>query len=67
MEQDKKPPEDREVDAVLRLASVPPLPAGAMDRLLARIAEEPLAGCPQTGDADAQHGAAHPSSRREVK
>lgn len=30
-----------EIDAVLRLASAPELPAGAMDRLMARIAAEP--------------------------
>lgn len=35
--------EDREIDAVLKHATVPGLPAGAMDRLLARIAEEPQA------------------------
>lgn len=29
------------IDAVLRLASDPPLPEGAMDRLMARIAQEP--------------------------
>lgn len=31
----------RAIDAVLRLASDPPLPEGATERLLARIAEEP--------------------------
>lgn len=33
--------EDREIAAVLGHATAPDLPAGAMDRLLARIAEEP--------------------------
>lgn len=33
--------EAREIDAVLSLASVPPLPAGAAERLMARIAQEP--------------------------
>ncbi|PZF77731.1 hypothetical protein DK847_04675 [Aestuariivirga litoralis] len=41
MEQDNNHSGDREVDAVLRHASRPPIPAGAMDRLMARIAEEP--------------------------
>ena len=33
--------EAREIDAVLSLASVPPLPEGAAGRLMARIAAEP--------------------------
>lgn len=33
--------EARAIDAVLRLATDPVLPAGASDRLMARIAEEP--------------------------
>ena len=33
--------EAREIDAVLRLATVPGLPEGAAARLMARIAEEP--------------------------
>ena len=33
--------EAREIDAVLSLASVPPLPEGAAERLMARIAAEP--------------------------
>ena len=33
--------EAREIDAVLSLASVPPLPEGAAARLMARIAQEP--------------------------
>lgn len=34
------PAEQREVDKVLRLASDPAMPAGAMDRLMARVAAE---------------------------
>ena len=41
MEQDNNRSENREIRAVLARASVPPLPAGAMDRLMARIAAEP--------------------------
>ncbi|MEI7598780.1 MAG: hypothetical protein WCJ41_05595 [Aestuariivirga sp.] len=41
MEQDNNRSEDRETRAVLAHASAPQLPAGAMDRLMARIAEEP--------------------------
>jgi hypothetical protein len=35
------PAETREIDRVLALASVPPMPADAVPSLLARIAEEP--------------------------
>lgn len=49
MEQGRNRPENmtehsaeaREIDAVLGLASVPGVPAGAMERLMARIAVEP--------------------------
>ena len=37
----EQPAEAREIDAVLGLASVPGVPEGAMDRLMARIAQEP--------------------------
>ena len=43
MEQDNNRSDDREIDAVLKHATVPGLPAGAMDRLMARIADEPQA------------------------
>jgi len=36
------PEEAREVDKVLRLASDPAIPVGAMERLMARVAAEPL-------------------------
>lgn len=41
MEQDNDRSEHREASAVLGHASRPALPAGAMDRLMARIADEP--------------------------
>lgn len=41
MEQDNNRSDDRALDAVLAHATVPQLPAGAMDRLMARIATEP--------------------------
>lgn len=41
MEPDNNRSEDREVRAVLAHASAPQLPAGAMERLAARIAAEP--------------------------
>ena len=41
MEQDHNRSDDREIQAVLSRASQPGLPAGAMDRLMARIAVEP--------------------------
>lgn len=42
MEQGRDRPQDMtDIDAVLGLASAPGLPPGAMDRLMARIAEEP--------------------------
>lgn len=41
MEQDDTRSDAREIVAVLAHASVPDLPAGAMDRLMARIAETP--------------------------
>lgn len=41
MEQDNNRSDDRETRAVLARASVPELPEGAMDRLMARIAQEP--------------------------
>ena len=42
MEQGRDRPQDMtEIDAVLGLASVPDLPPGAMDRLMARLATEP--------------------------
>lgn len=44
MELDNNRSDDREVDAVLARASAPGLPAGAMDRLMERIAAEPQDG-----------------------
>ncbi len=44
MEQDNNRSEERELRAVLAQASQPQLPAGAADRLMARIAAEPQAG-----------------------
>ena len=44
MEQDNNRSDEREIDAVLARASVPQLPAGAVDRLMARIATEPQQG-----------------------
>lgn len=42
MEQGRDKPQDMtDIDAVLGLATAPEVPAGAMDRLMARIAEEP--------------------------
>ena len=41
MEQDNNRSEDREMRAVLAHASQPSLPAGAADRLMARLAAEP--------------------------
>lgn len=41
MEQDNNRSDDREVRAVLGHASAPPLPAGALERLTARISAEP--------------------------
>ena len=41
MEQDNNRSEDREMRTVLAHAAAPQLPAGAMDRLMARIAVEP--------------------------
>jgi hypothetical protein len=43
MEQHDNRSEDREARAVLAQASLPELPAGAFDRLMARIADEPQA------------------------
>jgi hypothetical protein len=41
MEHDNNRSEDRETRAVLALASTPEIPSGAMDRVMARIADEP--------------------------
>ena len=41
MEQDNNRSDEQEIDAVLKRASAPPLPEGAMERLMARIAQEP--------------------------
>lgn len=41
MRPDPRPAEEQEIDKLLRLASDPALPEGAMARLMARIAEEP--------------------------
>jgi hypothetical protein len=44
MRPDPLPPEESlEIDKVLRLASGPSVPAGAMERLMARVAAEPQA------------------------
>ena len=43
MEQDNNRSEDREVSAVLALATTPSVPEGAMARLMERIAAEPQA------------------------
>ncbi len=61
-DKDGAPDAEREIDAVLGLASAPELPAGAMDRLMARIAAEPQAARSATVIAFAPR----PPARRSV-
>ena len=69
MEQDNNRSDDREIDAVLARASVPAMPEGAMDRLMARIVAEPqqqeakiiaFAPRPRTGQGFWRYAAAVP-------